>query len=288
MIIGGSKKDVIKNIQKNILNNELNKKVETTDPVFTDEERDKYLKKFFEMRKLPTFQLESAIVYKEIDTIAAKINNSIEIKGLENLDNLEGGAIVTSNHFSPLENLVVRQAIKKRYKQNIYVVSQETNLALEGHLGYIINHVNLIPLAKSPNYIINTFKPMVKRILDEGNYVLIYPEEEMWLHYRKPRPCKRGAYEFAAENNKPVISCFIEILDTDKKDNDEFNQVKYVIHILKPIYPDKNKTVRQNSIEMKDIDYKQKVEAYEKAYNKKLDYTFSYDDIAGIKKEMFE
>ena len=43
MIIGGSKKEVIKNIQKNILENELNKKVEVGDPILTDEEINKVL-----------------------------------------------------------------------------------------------------------------------------------------------------------------------------------------------------------------------------------------------------
>ena len=37
MIIGGSKKDVIKNIEQNVLNNELNKKVEVNDAVLSDE-----------------------------------------------------------------------------------------------------------------------------------------------------------------------------------------------------------------------------------------------------------
>ena len=32
-------------------------------------------------------------------------------------------------------------------------------------------------------------------------------------------------------------------------------------------------------------DYEQKKETYEKAYNKKLDYKFSYKDIAGYKKK---
>ena len=31
-------------------------------------------------------------------------------------------------------------------------------------------------------------------------------------------------------------------------------------------------------------DYELKVKAYEKAYNKKLYYTFDYSDIAGLKK----
>ena len=53
------------------------------------------------------------------------------------------------------------------------------------------------------------------------------------------------------------------------------------MHVLKPIYPDPKKTVRQNSIDMMNQDYAQKVEAYERAYGKKLTYDFEEDDIAG-------
>ena len=51
--------------------------------------------------------------------------------------------------------------------------------------------------------------------------------------------------------------------------------------MLPPIYPDSNKTAKENSIEMMEKDYEQKKNAYEKAYNKKLDYTFNKEDIAG-------
>ena len=76
------------------------------------------------------------------------------------------------------------------------------------------------------------------------------------------------------------------MIDTNIDDNDEFLEVLYKIHILKPILPDKNKTIKTNSIEMSNIDYTQKKEMYEKVYKKKLDYTFELSDIAGLKKEI--
>lgn len=286
MIIGGSKKAVIKNIEKNIRNNELNKKVEVNDPTLTEEELNVALKRFYGIRKHKIiYFLESRFAYLFVDILGMRLNHSVEIEGLENLNNINNGGIVTSNHFNPLDNMAVRKMIKKRYKKNIYIVSQETNLAMPGFLGYLVNSLNIIPLCKGPNYIIKTFKPELKKVLDKNNYVLIYPEEEMWFNYRKPRPCKRGAYQFAAEMNKPIISCFVEIIDTDKTDNGEFNQVKYVVHVLKPIYPDSSKSPKENSKIMAEIDYKQKIKAYEKAYNTKLDYNFSLDDIAGLKKK---
>ncbi len=286
MIIGGSKKEVIKNIKQNILDNELNKKVEVNDPKLSDEEINKSLNRFFGIRKHSAiYFLESRVAYFFIDILSLKLNKTIQIEGIENIKDINNGAIITSNHFNPLDNMAIRKMIKKRYKKNVYVVSQETNLAMPGFLGYLMNSLNIIPLCKGPNYIIKTFKPELKKVLDKNNYVLIYPEEEMWFNYRLPRPCKRGAYEFAAENNVPVISCFVEIIDKEEDDNEEFKEVEYVVHVLKPIYPDSSKSIRENSKIMAEIDYKQKVEAYEKAYNKKLDYTFSYQDIAGYKKK---
>ncbi len=286
MIIGGSKKDVIKNIKKNIEDNELNKKVEVNDPVLSDEELDNVLNNFYQIRKNKLkYYLKSRLAFKMVKSVGKKLDKSIVIEGIENIKDINNGAIITSNHFNPLDNLTIRKLIKERYKKNLYIVIQDTNLAMPGEVGYLMNYLNTIPLCKRPNYIINTFKPELQKILNKNNYVLIYPEEEMWFNYRKPRPCKRGAYQFAAEANKPIISCFVEMIDTDISDNDEFNQVNYIVHVLKPIYPDLSKSVRENSKIMAEIDYKQKKEAYEKAYHKKLDYKFTKSDIAGLKKD---
>ncbi len=286
MIIGGSKKEVIKNIQRNIENNELNKKVEVNDPKLNEEEITKLLNKFYQSREHKfLFYLKSRFAYFFVSLLGHKLNKSIKIEGLENLKNINTGAIITSNHFNPLDNMLIRKLIKKRYHKNLYIVSQETNLAMPGFLGYLLNNLNIIPLTKSPNYIIKKFKPELTKVLKNKNYVLIYPEEEMWFNYRKPRPCKRGAYQFAVEANVPIISCFVEIIDQETDDNEEFKNVEYVVHVLKPIYNDPTKSLKENAKLMAELDYKQKKEAYEKCYNKALNYKFSYADIAGYKKD---
>ena len=51
---------------------------------------------------------------------------------------------------------------------------------------------------------------------------------------------------------------------------------------MEPIYPDPNKSIKENKEEMRKKDYAAKVKAYEEAYGKKLDYKFEDDDIAGM------
>ena len=152
---------------------------------------------------------------------------------------------------------------------------------MPGALGFLFNNIEVIPLSKSPNYIIKKFMPELKKILSKGNFVLIYPEEEMWFNYKLPRPCKRGAYQFAHELDVPVISCFVKMTDTNITDNNEFNIVKYDVFINKVIYPEKNESIKSDSRKMAEVDYETRKKAYEDAYNKELKYDFDIKDIAG-------
>ena len=284
MIIGGNKDKVIDNIIKNIEDNELNKKVETDDPEYSDEERESVIKHFFDIRKNKLkFKVARMPAMKALNDMCKQMDSIIEVDGLENIpDDLTKG-IITCNHFNPFDNIIVRKAIKEKYNKDIYIVVQDTNLSLPGELGYFVTHSDVIPLSKSPSQIINVFTPELERVLSNNNFVLIYPEEEMWVNYRKPRPCKRGSYQFAHQLNVPVISCFTELVDMDEDDNEQFKQTRYKLHILGVIYPDLEKGLKSDSLDMADQDYKLKCEAYEKAYGKKLDYKFDYSDIAGLK-----
>lgn len=285
MIIGGSKKEVINNIKKNIENNELNKKVEIGDPNLSEDEIQKYINDFYKNKKKLSYFFKNKIANKTLKKISKELYPDIKINGLEKLDlaDLSNGAIITSNHFNPLDSYNIRKIVEEKLHKKLYIVVQDTNLAMPGFLGFLFNNIEVIPLSKSPNYIIKKFVPELKKILSKGDFILIYPEEEMWFNYRLPRPCKRGAYQFAHELDVPVISCFVKMIDTDKTDNDEFNKVKYEVSINKVIYPEAGESVKSDSRKMAEVDYEARKKAYEDAYNKKLNYAFDISDIAGWK-----
>ena len=245
----------------------------------------KNINDFYKNKKKLSYFFKNKIANKTVKKISKELYPDIKINGLEKLDlaDLSNGAIITSNHFNPLDSYNIRKIVEEKLHKKLYIVVQDTNLAMPGFLGFLFNNIEVIPLSKSPNYIIKKFVPELKKILSKGDFILIYPEEEMWFNYRLPRPCKRGAYQFAHELDVPVISCFVKMIDTDKTDNDEFNKVKYEVSINKVIYPEAGESVKSDSRKMAEVDYEARKKAYEDAYNKKLNYAFDISDIAGWK-----
>lgn len=281
MIIGDHREQVIENIKHAAESGLFNSKVEVDDPVMSDSEKKQLVERYLKQVRRPQFFINNWIARRILWSVTKKENRHTQMIGLDNIRSISGGAIVTSNHFNPLDNTIVREMARRMGKKNLFVVCQETNLAMSGIIGYMMNYIDMIPITSDRSYMTHQFAAMIKKQLDHNHFVLIYPEQEMWFNYRKPRPLKRGAYYYAATFDVPVISCFVEIRTLEELETPEFYRIQYVMHILPPIYPDPEKSIRQNSMEMCQRDYAQKKAAYEQAYGRKLDYTFEPEDIAG-------
>lgn len=288
MIIGDNKERVINNIKEAVKNGEYNKKVEIGDPDLTTKEQEEIIRKYMAKQDKIGYKINNKIANIILTIVTNMENKETKIIGIENIKDINGGAIITSNHFNPLDNTIIQKLARDVGKKRLYIIGQVTNLAMDGIIGFMMNHSNIIPISRQVSYMKKELAKTIENKLEENNYILIYPEEEMWFNYKKPRTLKLGAYYYAAKNNVPIISCFVEMIDTDKKDNDEFNKVKYVLHVLPPIYPNADLTAKENSRIMMETDYKQKKEAYEKAYNKELNYDFEIEDIAGWNKNQKE
>lgn len=281
MIIGSDRDAVIENIRRSAESGNFFAKVETGDPVLTTAESNAIVNDYLRRRTTLSYKLKSMTARSIANVLTHAINRDTEICGLEKLRDLSGGAIITSNHFSPVENTGIRHLVRKLGKKRINIVSQETNLAMPGMIGFLMNYADVIPISGNVHYTQREFVDLLRECFDRDEYVLIYPEEEMWFNYRKPRPPKPGAYYYAARLGVPIISCFIEQQDMPRMDNDEFRKVRFVVHVLDVLTPDKERSVRENCAAMRDADYALKKDIYEKVYGKPLDYSFDATDIAG-------
>ena len=117
-------------------------------------------------------------------------------------------------------------------------------------------------------------------VLQHGDFMVVYPEQSMWWNYRKPKPLKKGAYTFAAQNHVPVLPCFITMQDSDILGDDGFYIQEYTIHIAPAIYPDPDKNRAENIEAMRQKNYEVWKEIYEKTYGEPLVY--ECDDMSTI------
>lgn len=182
------------------------------------------------------------------------------------------GAIITCNHFNAMDNFAVYKAIEKHvYHRELVKICREGNYTnFPGFYGFLFKHCNTLPLS-SVGSTMKNFMIAVKTYLSQGRQILIYPEQAMWWNYRKPRPLTNGAFKFAAENNVPVIPFFITMSDSDITGADGFPVQEYSVHILKPVFPKSEFSVRQNAEFMKKENFREWKETYEKVYGQKLD-----------------
>lgn len=260
----------------------FNDKTEPFDPVIDPEALKADILDYVD--KLPTlgFKLKNFTARAIVDAWIRRYSDGInEIEGMENLSSVEGPAFLTSNHFNPFDNGIHRTLARKAGRGRLWAVSQGTNFVMPGLNGFVLRNIDVIPLVREPSYMNGPFRKLLSRTLADRRFILIYPEQEMWFNYRKPRPGKRGAFLFAAQYHVPVIPTFVEMQDLPTLAAPGFHDVKLILHVLPPIYPDPARTERENSLEMCRLDYEAKVACYERCYGRPLSYDFTPEDIAG-------
>lgn len=210
------------------------------------------------------------------------MNNMIEnkkliikdIKGLDNYRNLNSGAVITCNHFNAMDSFAMQIAYEAsgQKKRTFYRIIREGNYTnFPGFYGMLMRNCNTFPLSSNKETM-EKFIKSVDTVLQEGHFMLVYPEQSMWWNYKKPKPLKKGAYIFAVKNNVPVLPCFITMEDSDVIDDDGFYVQEYTIHIGEPIYPDKEKNRNENIEYMMQKNSEVWKDIYEKTYNIPLKY----------------
>ena len=197
-----------------------------------------------------------------------------DVRGIEHATSVQGGAIVTCNHFHLSDNYVVYKTIRPALKRHhyLYKVIKESNYTnFKGPVRIMMRHANTLPLSENFSTM-KEFYAGMKTLLDRGEKILIYPEQAMWFNFRKPRPLKPGAFRFAAKFGVPIIPVFIGMRDSRETDEAGFPVQELYVHYLPPIYPDSSRNLGENTQAMMEQNYRLWVDAYEAFYGEKLAY----------------
>ncbi len=118
------------------------------------------------------------------------------------------------------------------------------------------------------------FMSAIKELLENKETILIYPEQSLWLNYKKPKPLKPGAFDLASRYGCPIVPIYLELNEYKKKDkiNPGFYLERYTVHILKPIYPIEGISRKENSNIMLEKTFIEMKEEYERIYSNNIKY----------------
>ena len=240
------------------------------------------------LRKKASSKIKKRFAY----TMARRFLNNIletrqmivkEIIGIEHFKNLDSGAIITCNHFNAFDSFAIQMVYEAadHPKRGFYRVIREGNYTnFPGFYGMLMRNCNTLPLSANPKTM-RKFIEAVDTLLKSGNFVLVYPEQSMWWNYRKPKPLKKGAFTFAAQNRVPVLPCFITMEDSDILGTDGFYVQEYTIHVSEPIYPDPAKSKGENAEMMRQKNFEVWKQIYEQTYGLPLEYSCDAQKAAG-------
>lgn len=195
------------------------------------------------------------------------------VEGVEHLSALKKGAVITCNHFAAADNYIVFHCLRKYLpKKYLYKIIREGNYtSFSGLYGFLFRHCNTLPLSSNRRTMIN-FTSAVQTLLKNGESILIYPEQEMWWNYKKPRPFLVGGFKLAYRAGVPVLPTFITMQDDSRIDENGYPLQRHVLHVLPPIYPDLSLGEKKGAEQMKDRAYELCKQKYEEVYGVELTY----------------
>ncbi|WP_082603641.1 1-acyl-sn-glycerol-3-phosphate acyltransferase [Lactobacillus hamsteri] len=205
-----------------------------------------------------SYKILNFIITQCLNLIACILPTKLEIKG--RTSSLPPSAFITCNHYNQLDILPIKRLALRNHKR-LYFIVKDTNLVMHFPIGFLVRNADSIPLTYNTHYLGRELPKHLSKIINNKSWILIYPEQELWFNYRKPRPLAKGAYYYAAKLNVPIISCFVEMQNRHSKElfHRQFYKQKLTLHILDTIYPDPKLTISQNTKLMMQKDCKRQI-----------------------------
>ena len=184
----------------------------------------------------------------------ARVRMGIRIKGKKNIKRnkalLKKGAVTVCNHVHYWDYICIMKAVHN-FKWP-YLLSWDKNI--NGDSGPLVRFVGGIPIPENDAEATVAFTNSIKKLLDDGNFLQIYPEGSMWEYYAPIRPFKRGAASIAIKNDKPILPMIFTYRKPGWIRRKIFKQISlFTLHIGEPIFanPELEKNARVEDLTLR-------------------------------------
>ena len=186
-----------------------------------------------------------------------------KVIGKEKLNQIHGGAIITCNHINKLDSLCIGYALNSAERIIHYTTAEFNNL--KGRLGVYMRAYGAMPIPNQTSSL-KKFQKQLEQYLNKKQWINFFPEGAEWWCYEKPRPYQAGAFHYASKFQVPIVPLFITFTKTNRFDKIGIEKRRCVVHILDPIYPKKDLSIKENKEELRKKNEQMIWECYHKFY----------------------
>ena len=175
--------------------------------------------------------LTQNVISMPIKVLYSKIKFRHKFIGKEKLKKYtKQGYFIYVNHTQPFADTFI-PSLANYPKRNFLIVNPE-NVSMKG-MHTLVEMLGAIPIPCNKEGMKNFLEAIKKRI-EKGYSITIYPEAHIWPYYTKIRNFKDVSFKYPIELNTPTF-CITNTYQSRGK-----NKVQIISYIDGPFYPDKS------------------------------------------------
>lgn len=197
-----------------------------------------------------------------IKVLYQKIRFKLKYVGKEKLKKYKKqGYFIYANHTQPFADTFIPSVAN--YPKRNFLIVNPVNISLKG-TGTLVEMLGAIPVpgnVESTKKFLNT----VKRKIEKGSSITIYPEAHIWPFYTKIRPFKSVSFKYPVKLNAPTF-CMTNTYQSYGKKN---NKIKIVTYIDGPFFFNQELTPKQRQENLRNQVYNKMVE---RSKNSNIEY----------------
>ncbi|MCD8054941.1 MAG: 1-acyl-sn-glycerol-3-phosphate acyltransferase [Lachnospiraceae bacterium] len=125
-----------------------------------------------------------------------KIVKNVNMKGFR-----DSGAVVYGNHTQPIGDVFFPALVCA--PKRCYTVASPANLGIPV-IGRLLPWLGALPIPENFGQM-KKFVAAVNQRLQEGNCVIVYPEQHVWPYCTQVRPYAETAFDYAVKNRAPAF-----------------------------------------------------------------------------------
>lgn len=177
---------------------------------------------------------------KNVLKVYNRIFFGLKVIGLQNLQNIESGAVTVCNHVNILDCTMVACQVNDR---PIFFPTLDSNTKMP-FIGFLVKKLGGFPIPRKEADCA-AFRRKVGTLLNKGSFVHFFPEGHLVPYDTGLRDFKRGAFTFAYDSGVPIIPIIITYREKDGLRRFFRRKPSLNLEILPPVYPDLNNPRRE-------------------------------------------